>query len=67
MTAPEMSARAITQRLRESSERSDLTAARRLMTKIDMSPAAVTRRLRTQAALRDACFAWGRRPDPSKP
>jgi hypothetical protein len=42
------------------SDRSDLAAARRLATKVDMSPAAVTRRLRVQAALRAACLAWGR-------
>jgi hypothetical protein len=66
MTPPEMSSRAVTQRLRDSSARSDLTATRRLMTKVDMSPAAVTRRLRTQSALRDACLALGRRPSPSR-
>jgi hypothetical protein len=57
-----MSSRAVTRRLRESSAASDLAAARRLATKVDMSSAAVTRRLRTQSALRDACLAWGRRP-----
>jgi hypothetical protein len=62
-----MSPGAVSQRLRESSERSDLTAARRLVTKVDMSPAAVTRRLRTQSALRDACLAWGRPPAAPKP
>ena len=62
MTPPGMSPSAVSQRLRESSEQSDLTATRRLATKVDMSPAAVTRRLRTQSALRDACLAWGRRP-----
>jgi hypothetical protein len=60
-----MSARAVTQRLRESSALSDLTASRRLATKVDMSAAAVTRRLRTQSALREACLAWGRRPPPA--
>ena len=60
MTSREMSPEAVTQRLRESSARSDLTASRRLATKVDMSPAAVSRRLRTQSALRDACLAWGR-------
>jgi hypothetical protein len=60
-----MSPRAITRRLREMSARSDLSADRRLATKVDMSPAAVTRRLRVQAALREACLAWGRsRPPP---
>lgn len=67
MTPAEMSPRAVTQRLRESSARSDLTATRRLAAKVDMSPAAVTRRLRRQSALRDACLAWGRRPTSSPP
>jgi hypothetical protein len=58
----EMTPRGVTQRLREASARSDLTASRRLMTKVDMSSVAVTRRLRTQSALRDACLVWGRRP-----
>jgi hypothetical protein len=58
----EMSSIAVTRRLREASERSDLTASRRLMTKVDMSSVAVTRRLRTQSALRDACLRWGRQP-----
>ena len=62
MTLPDMSPGAVTWRLREVSARSDLTATRRLATKVDMSPAAVTRRLRTQSGLRDACLAWGRRP-----
>ncbi len=62
-----MSREAVTRRLRELSERSDLSAARRLATKVDMSPEAVTRRLRVQAALRDACLAWGRcRPSGSE-
>jgi hypothetical protein len=58
-----MSPGAVTRRLRESGEQSDLTATRRLATKVDMSAAAVTQRLRTQSALRDACLAWGRRPN----
>ena len=62
MTRRGMSPGAVSQRLRESSEQSDLTATRRLATKVDMSAAAVTRRLCTQSALRDACLAWGRRP-----
>jgi hypothetical protein len=57
-----MSPRAITNRLREASALSDLTASRRLLTKVDMTAAAVTRRLRLQSALRDACLAWARRP-----
>jgi hypothetical protein len=59
MSGDRMSSEAVTRRLREMSERSDLTAARRLATKVDMSPAAVTRRLRVQAALRAACLMWG--------
>jgi len=55
-----MSSEAVTRRLHEVGERSDLAAARRLATKVDMSPEAVTRRLRLQASLRDACLAWGR-------
>jgi len=62
VTRPRMSPTAVTQRLRESSEQSDLTATRRLATKVDMSADAITRRLRSQSALRDACLAWGRRP-----
>jgi hypothetical protein len=60
MSDDRMTPGAVTGRLREMSDRSDLTAARRLATKVDMSPAAVTRRLRVQAALRAACLAWGR-------
>ena len=67
MTSTDMSADAVTRRLREASERSDLTASRRLATKVDMSAAAVTRRLRTQSALRDACLAWARLPPESGP
>jgi hypothetical protein len=62
-----MSPGAVTARLREASERSDLARSRRLATKVDMSPAAVTRRLGTQSALRDACLAWGRRPPGRRP
>ena len=61
MTRGEMSPRAITNRLREASALSDLTASRRLLTKVDMTAAAITRRLRLQSALRDACLAWARR------
>jgi hypothetical protein len=60
MSGDRMAPGAVTGRLREMSDRSDLAAARRLATKVDMSPAAVTRRLRVQAALRAACLAWGR-------
>jgi hypothetical protein len=59
MISDRMSPGAVTRRLREMSDRSDLAASRRLATKVDMSPAAVTRRLRVQAALRAACLVWG--------
>jgi hypothetical protein len=58
VTPPETSAHAVTSRLREASARSHLTASRRLLTKVDMSPAAVTMRLRLQSVLRDKCLAW---------
>ena len=61
MSPNRMSPEAVIRRLREMSERSNLSAALRLATKVDMSPEAVTRRLRTQSMLRDACLAWGRR------
>jgi len=60
MSRDPMSRQAVTRRLQEMSARSDLTASRRLATKVNMSPEAVSRRLRTQSALRDACLAWGR-------
>jgi hypothetical protein len=61
-----MSAYDVTSRLRAASARSDLTASRRLLTKVNMSPAAVTMRLRLQSALRDACLVWARRPPASR-
>jgi hypothetical protein len=67
VTPDPMSPEAVTRRLREMSERSDLAAARRLATKVDMTAAAVTRRPRIQARLRDACLAWSRsRPSGSE-
>jgi hypothetical protein len=51
---------AVTRRLRAMSDASDLTAARRLATKVDMSRPAVSRRLRAQSELREACLVWGR-------
>jgi len=48
----------VTARLLRLAAVSDLTAARRLDAKVDLSPAAVTRRLRTQSRLRDACLRW---------
>ena len=60
MSSDRMSPDAVTRRLREMSDRSDLAAAHRMATKVDMSPAAVTRRLRVQAALRASCLSWGR-------
>ena len=55
----EMSASAITARLREVARLSDLTASRRLDTKIDLSPAGVTRRLREASDLLDLCLVLG--------
>jgi hypothetical protein len=53
MTREWMSHEAVTERLKEAAERSDLPAGRRLATKIDMPGAAVTRRRRLQAAAAD--------------
>jgi hypothetical protein len=55
-----MEAAAVSARLEQQSRLAVLDPARRLDTKADLSPAAVTRRLRLQAALRQACLAWGR-------
>jgi Trp operon repressor len=56
MIGLDMSAAAITARLRFASELvSNLAPERRLETKLEMSPAAITRRLRECAALLDTC------------
>ncbi len=59
MSAVDMSPEAITGRLRQMSDSTDLSSDR-LGSKIDMSPEAVTRRLRKQSDLRDDCLAWMR-------
>ena len=56
----DMSAEAVTARLRAMSRMSDLRPENRLAAKIDMSSAAVTRRLKLQSRLRDAGLAWKR-------
>ena len=64
----DMSAHAITQRLRSASQSSDLRSELRLTGKIDMSPGGVVRRLREVEQLRRACLALGRLrrvPDPA--
>jgi hypothetical protein len=58
---------AVTERRRAASRRSDLAAARRLATKVDMSAAGITRRLGVQSALREACLRWARRPSGGTP
>ncbi len=60
MSRPDMSPKAVAERLREMSRLSDLRSEKRLATKVDMSPRAVTRRLRQQSELRAVCLAWGR-------
>lgn len=60
MSPLDMSPEAVSERLREMSRLSDLTATERLAAKVDVSPAAVTRRLRRQSALRRACLTWKR-------
>jgi hypothetical protein len=61
----DMSAAAVTARLRRSSDLADLRADARLLAKVDMSPAAITRRLRQVERMRRTCLALGRlRPVP---
>jgi len=54
-----MHAEAIDARLALASALSDLQTARRLESKVDMSPEGITRRLRTQSLLHEACRKWG--------
>lgn len=51
----DLSPSAITARLREAAEATDLRTSERLAAKIDMSPSAITRRLRQVAALNRLC------------
>ena len=52
----------VTARWKELARLSDLTAGRRLATKVPMSPHAVSRRLRQVEELRRVCLAFARRP-----
>lgn len=58
MSRVSMTPRDVGDRLRRTSALSDLTTARRLATKVDMSPDAVTRRLTKQSMLRDSCLRF---------
>jgi hypothetical protein len=60
MTSVDYSAEAVTARLRQASQVSELRSTQRLSGKIDMSPEAITRRLRRVSDLRDACLALAR-------
>lgn len=55
MSKVDMSAAAVSARLRQVSEMSDLRPERRLDSKIDMSPQGVSRRLREASELLDLC------------
>lgn len=52
----EMSAQAITERLRRVSAQSDLRSELRLVPKLDMTPSGITRRLEKVEALRRFCL-----------
>jgi hypothetical protein len=56
----DMSAAAITARLRQVSAHADLRSGARLDAKIDMSPAAIVRRLQEVERLRRLCLQLGR-------
>ena len=58
---PDMSASAISARLRAASELSDLAPERRLDAKIDMSPQAISARLREAAELLEVCSRLAQR------
>lgn len=60
MSAVDMSAAAITRRLREVGQRSDLGPEARAVAKVDMSQASITRRLRKVSELRALCLWLGR-------
>ena len=51
----DMSARAVSERLRAASRQSDLAPDRRLDAKLDLSPAGLTRRLREASDLLALC------------
>lgn len=54
---PRMEPEAIEARLRETSRLSDLSASKRLETKIDLSPEGIRKRLLEVSELLDACHA----------
>jgi hypothetical protein len=56
----DMSAQAISARLRRAASESDLSTPRRLSYKLDMSSRGITRRLRKVEALRRLCLELGR-------
>jgi len=56
-----LSAEAVTARLREASARADLRPEHRLDSQIALDAASVTARLRLASALRDLCLRLGRR------
>jgi hypothetical protein len=56
MKGVDLSPGAITARLREASQKSDLSPERRLDAKIDLSPAAITARLKEASDLRETCL-----------
>lgn len=56
----DMSPSAITARLRQASDLTDLRTAARLHGKVDMSPAGITRRIREVERLRKLCAQLGR-------
>ena len=58
-----LSAEAVSRRLEEASAASDLSADRRLESKIDLSPEGVTRRLREASSLYALCQSLRALPD----
>jgi hypothetical protein len=62
---PDMSPRAIRERLQAASRMSDLAPEKRLDAKIDLSPAGVTKRLREASDLLRTCQALSKAGQPS--
>ncbi len=60
MSRLDMSAQAVSERLRTMSRSSDLRPEKRPAAQADMSSAAVSRRLRLQSRLRAVCLKWQR-------
>ncbi len=59
MSGVDMSASAISARLRQVSREADLRPEQRLVQKVDMSPSALSRRLRRVSELRRLCLKLG--------